>query len=157
MRGVTSYASRTSARRCAALANSGPGLPSLLTIPADSRLWTAAPDLGWNTPNKLSKLRFSPTTTIRCSIGVVVAGGGCAGAATAASAASARRCRRISVVETCQILRDKVAADHLLVGVDQLLGNRTRHPACGKASAVQTASAANAQACRRPVQLPCCA
>src|SRR5580704_10405752 len=152
MRGVTSYRSRTSARRCAALANSGPGLPSVLTIRADSRLRTAAPDLGRYVPNKLSKLRFSPTTTIRCSIGVVV-DGACApaGAPSASSTAvstAMRTGRRGSAVEPRQILRNEIAADHLCVGLDQFLGDWTRHRACAEFSAVQTAHAADAQARR---------
>src|SRR4029077_13765409 len=134
------------------LANSGPGLPSVLTIRADSRLRTAAPDFGWYAPNKFSKLRFSPTTTIRCSIGVAVVAA-CAppaapsGSSTAVSAAMRTGCR-VSVVEPRQILRDKIAADHLRIGLDQLLGDWTRHAVGVEFSTVQAAHAADAQARR---------
>src|SRR6516164_1075075 len=53
-----------------------------------------------------------------------------------------------SAVEPRQILRDKIAADHLLIGVDQALSDLTRHSACTKGSTVQAAYAANAQARR---------
>ena len=41
-----------------------------------------------------------------------------------------------SGVEACEILRDEIAANHLLIGVDQPFGDRTWHPARAKSSAV---------------------
>src|SRR6516165_10513803 len=55
---------------------------------------------------------------------------------------------RRSTVEVLQVLRDEVAAGEFLVGVDQALGDRAGRLAGGKASAVETSDATNAQARR---------
>src|SRR5580704_7337638 len=103
-------------------------------------------------PSRLSKLRFSPTTTIRCWIGVVAGGVSALAGAPSRSAAAATSVdtppSSASTVESRQVLRDEIAADHLHIGIDQSLGDRTRSPAGAKGSAVQAAHAADAQARR---------
>ena len=55
-----------------ALEKSGPGLPSLVTIPSDSKLLTVSPAFGTYAAKRWSNERFSPTITITCLMGVAV-------------------------------------------------------------------------------------
>src|ERR1700756_2623200 len=59
-----------SAAYCWANAKFDPGVPSSLTIFFDSRLSTLSPFFGWYVAKMWSNVRFSPTITITCWIGV---------------------------------------------------------------------------------------
>src|SRR5258708_4493321 len=61
-----------SAENCVACAKFDPGVPSALTIPSDSRLFTVSPVLGAYVAKRWSKERFSPTMTITCLMGEAV-------------------------------------------------------------------------------------
>src|SRR5438045_5898485 len=117
-------------------------------MPCDNRLCTRLPGLGWYVPNRLSKLRFSPTTTIKCSIGVVAGGSAAAGVLRASSISAAARIARRSRVEPLQVLRDKIAPDQIFIGVDQLPSNRPRNRPGAKGAAIEAPHAADAQAGR---------
>src|SRR5262245_43116239 len=66
-----------------------------------------------------------------------------------------RALRCYSAVEPPEVLRDEIAANQLLVGVDEPLGDRPRHSGWGGGSAVQAAHPANAEAGRRQKALVC--
>ena len=54
---------------CADIAKFGPGVPSALMIPLESRLEIVCPDFGTYVPNAWSNERFSPMRTMTCLIG----------------------------------------------------------------------------------------
>src|SRR5215831_18441326 len=61
-----------SARNCVACEKWGPGDPSALIIPSESKLFTVSPGLATYVANRWSNERFSPTMTITCLMGVAV-------------------------------------------------------------------------------------
>src|SRR5207245_10551064 len=68
--GLSSYVIVSVASCCAAASKFVPILPLIWTMSWDSRFHTVCVGLdGTYVPNTLSKLRFSPTTTIRWRIG----------------------------------------------------------------------------------------
>src|SRR6185369_5548864 len=72
--GATQKPSWAAACACADSAKFGPGVPSAFTIPFDRRFDTVWPAFGTYVPKAWSKVRFSPSSTMTCLMGVMGCG-----------------------------------------------------------------------------------